>query len=44
MREAEAGQVGSRQIWKSFVHYAKQSNFIIQAKGGHEKMLSRVVA
>lgn len=39
-----AGQAGRRQIWESIVHYVSESNFTPQARGSHEKMLSRVGA
>lgn len=39
-----AGQVGRRQIRESIVHYVRESNFIPQPPGSHEKMLRRVVA
>ena len=42
-RAKVAGQVVRRQIWKSLVHFAKESNFIPPARESHEKMLSRVV-
>lgn len=43
-RGKTAGQVGRRQVWRSFVHYAKESNFILLSRESRENMLSRTVA